>query len=217
MSLSRPNGTHHALVELLKSGHVQNILTQNVDYLHTKAETPEQHLLELHGTLSKVECMACGDQSVDRHDYQHRIHARNPTWASLLGQGKINPDGDVELPAGVSYDDFDIPPCLHCSSVKMKPKVVFFGENIQASVTQRAEKFVDECSGMLVIGSSLATYSSFRLARLAHQHSKPVGILTKGATRADGLMQWKAEVGCTAVLESVLENLIGPFFKNMNK
>ncbi|KAI8883660.1 DHS-like NAD/FAD-binding domain-containing protein [Backusella circina FSU 941] len=215
MSLSKPNGTHHALVQLLEHGYIQNILTQNVDHLHTKAGTPNHHLLELHGTLYKVECMECGDQTADRNHYQHRIHARNPNWANLLGQGKINPDGDVELPDGVSYNDFDIPPCLHCNSIKMKPKVVFFGENIKPAVTQRAEQFVDDCSAILVIGSSLATYSSFRLARLGHQHNKPVGILTKGATRADGLMHWKAEVGCTAVLESVLENLIGPFFKKV--
>ncbi|OAD06723.1 hypothetical protein MUCCIDRAFT_186492 [Mucor lusitanicus CBS 277.49] len=209
MSESQPNATHDILKKLVDHGYVQNIITQNVDNLHTKAGTPERHLLELHGTLYKVECMECGDTSADRSLYQHRIHARNPSWKAMIGKGKINPDGDVELPPGASYDEFDIPPCLHCGSQKMKPKVVFFGENIKHPVTDQAEKFIRASSAVLVIGSSLATYSSYRLLRLAHQLHKPIGIVTKGPTRADSLMQWKGEVGCSPVLTMVYKNLIG--------
>lgn len=209
MSESQPNATHDILKKLIDHGYLQNIITQNVDHLHTKAGTPDQHLLELHGTLYKVECMDCGDTSADRNLYQHRLHARNPSWKAMIGKGKINPDGDVELPPGASYDAFDIPPCLHCGSQKMKPKVVFFGENIKRPVTDQAEKFVRDSSAVLVIGSSLATYSSYRLLRLAHQLHKPIGIVTKGPTRADSLMQWKGQVGCSPVLTMVHKNLIG--------
>lgn len=209
MSESLPNATHDALKKFVDHGYIQNIITQNVDNLHTKAGTPDRSLLELHGTLYKVECMDCGDTSADRNLYQHRIHARNPSWNDMIGKGKINPDGDVELPKGASYDEFDIPPCLHCGSQKMKPKVVFFGENIKHQVTDQAEKFIQDSSAVLVIGSSLATYSSYRLLRLANQLNKPIGIVTKGPTRADNLMQWKGEVGCSPVLTMVYSNLIG--------
>ncbi|CEP14171.1 hypothetical protein [Parasitella parasitica] len=209
MSESLPNTSHDILKSLIDDGYIQNIITQNVDNLHTKAGTPEKNLLELHGTLYKVECMDCGDASVDRDMYQHRIHARNPSWQEMIGKSRLNPDGDVELPEGTSYDDFDIPHCLRCGSQKMKPKVVFFGENIKRPVTNQAEKFVRDSSAVLVIGSSLATYSSYRLLRLANQSNKPIGILTKGPTRADSLMQWKGEAGCSPVLALLYSNLIG--------
>lgn len=211
MSEALPNDTHYILKKLLvDEGYIQNIITQNVDHLHSKAGTPPDRLLELHGTLYKVECMNCGDVNADRTLYQHRIHARNSQkWGELVVKN-INPDGDVELPQGVSYDDFDIPPCLNCNSKKTKPKVVFFGENIKHHITDQAEKFVRDASAVVIIGSSLATYSSYRLIRQANQSNKPIGIITKGPTRADNLMNWKAEVGCTPVLKKLYSNLIGP-------
>ncbi|KAI9483213.1 MAG: DHS-like NAD/FAD-binding domain-containing protein [Benjaminiella poitrasii] len=213
MSEALPNVSHHILTKLItEQPYIQNIITQNVDHLHSKSNTPDDRLLELHGTLYRVECIDCGEASADRNLYQHRIHARNPVWSEFsLGNReiKINPDGDVELPAGTSYDNFDIPPCLSCGSQKMKPKVVFFGENIKPFVTQQAERFVESASAVLVLGSSLATYSSYRLVRLAHQANKPIGIVTKGPTRADNLISWKGEVGCTPVLTKLYSNLIG--------
>lgn len=206
MNQALPNATHDTL-KLLMKDYVQNIITQNVDHLHSKAGTPQDRVLELHGTLHKVECMDCGDSNADRNLYQNRIHARNPDWSDMIGKGKVNPDGDVELPTGVSYNDFDIPPCLNCGSLKMKPKVVFFGENIKPHVTQQAEKFVNDSSAMVIIGSSLATYSSYRLIRMAHLLNKPIGIITKGPTRADGIMSWKGEVGCTPVLTQLYSHL----------
>lgn len=209
MASALPNESHHILKSLMDSGYVQNIITQNVDNLHVKASTRRERLLELHGTLQKVECMDCGETHVDRNGYQNRIHARNPSWGELIGKGKINPDGDVELPNGVSYDDFDIPPCLSCGSVKMKPNVVFFGENIKKTTTKRAEDCVDESTAVLVLGTSLATYSAYKLIRQASLLNKEIGIITKGPTRADNLMDWKGQVGCTPVLKSLF-NLIGP-------
>lgn len=210
MSQALPN-TSHDILKSLTPNYIQHIITQNVDNLHTKAKTPDDKLLELHGTLYKVECMDCGESNIDRDQYQHRINARNPGWSDMLGKGKINPDGDVELPEGVSYNDFDIPPCPCCGSLKMKPKVVFFGENIKPFVTEKAEQFVNQSSAVVVVGSSLATYSAYRLLRIAHQNHKPIGIITKGPTRADALMEWKGEVGCTPVLTKLYSNLIGPF------
>jgi NAD-dependent deacetylase sirtuin 4 len=209
MASALPNESHHILKSLTMNGYIQNIITQNVDNLHVKALTPKDKLIELHGTLQKVECMNCGESNVDRNLYQNRIHARNPSWGELIGKGNINPDGDVELPNGISYDDFDIPPCLSCGSLKMKPNVVFFGENIKKITTKKAEEYVNDSTAILVLGTSLATYSSYKLIRQANILNKQIGIITKGPTRADNLMDWKGQVGCTPVLKSLF-NLIGP-------
>ncbi|KAG0168878.1 hypothetical protein DFQ28_004365 [Apophysomyces sp. BC1034] len=197
MSRAQPNGTHHALAWLLGHHHIGHIITQNVDNLHFVADTPRDHVLELHGTLRRVECLGCG-ATTDRDKYQHRLNARNPAWVayqrSLKGQmPKVNPDGDVELPGEVSYENFDIPPC----------------RNIDPSTTEMADKLVQKFGAVLVIGSSLATYSSFRLVRLAETLGKPIGILNMGPTRADVLASWKIELGCTTVLEQVRARLDG--------
>jgi len=44
----------------------------------------------------------------------------------------------------------------------MKPNVVFFGESISEEVKNRAFKAVEASSQLLILGTSLATYSAFR-------------------------------------------------------
>jgi len=46
---------------------------------------------------------------------------------------------------------------------------------------------VEECDRLLVIGTTLATYSAFRIVKHALELKKPVFILNTGPTRADGL------------------------------
>ena len=67
--------------------------------------------------------------------------------------------------------------------------------------------------GLLVLGSTLAVHSSFRLARLAVKEGRPLGIITFGQTRADDLIGSgvtsagrvsKAEASASAVLEHLL-------------
>lgn len=53
-----PNPGHHALVELERRGLLSLVVTQNVDGLHRAAGS--RALVEAHGTLADVECLACG-------------------------------------------------------------------------------------------------------------------------------------------------------------
>ncbi|KAI8149988.1 DHS-like NAD/FAD-binding domain-containing protein [Fennellomyces sp. T-0311] len=210
MAKARPNPTHTILSWMMDNNYVADLITQNVDNLHRAAATqPNERIVELHGTLFQVECLDC-HTTIPREDFQRRLFARNPSWASLLPEKpKINPDGDVELPEHMSYATFDIPPCTNCTSRRMKPQVVFFGENIKAHVTSEAEAMVRRSEAVLVVGSSLATYSSYRLVRLASELNKPVGIICNGNTRADALASWKVAMGCTPVLQRVQQQLQG--------
>jgi NAD-dependent deacetylase len=54
----RPNGAHHALVELERRGVVEAVVTQNIDGLHRAAGTRD--LIEVHGTIGTSSCLACG-------------------------------------------------------------------------------------------------------------------------------------------------------------
>jgi NAD-dependent deacetylase len=55
-----PNGAHVALAELERRGHLDAVVTQNIDMLHRRAGTRE--LIEVHGTIESSSCLACGDR-----------------------------------------------------------------------------------------------------------------------------------------------------------
>jgi NAD-dependent deacetylase len=52
-----PNPAHFALAELQKHGHIQAIVTQNIDMLHQKAGS--ECVIEMHGTLRTLTCSQC--------------------------------------------------------------------------------------------------------------------------------------------------------------
>jgi NAD-dependent deacetylase len=57
-----PNDGHRALVELERKGHLDTLITQNVDSLHHKAGTSLERLVEIHGTMRDYQCLDCGDR-----------------------------------------------------------------------------------------------------------------------------------------------------------
>ncbi len=79
ISAARHNTVHHAIVKLERAEKVIMVLTQNVDGLHSLAGTSPDHLIELHGTNSYVECQSChwrGDPKP--HLEYFRIHRKTP-------------------------------------------------------------------------------------------------------------------------------------------
>ena len=55
---AKPNRAHFALADLEKRGKLQAVITQNIDGLHQQAGS--QNVLELHGTVLRNSCPACG-------------------------------------------------------------------------------------------------------------------------------------------------------------
>lgn len=124
---------------------------------------------------------------------------------------KTNPDGDVDLP-DAPYTTFRYPPCPKCLSHPpvqpdghkhvvevdaegawslpstggiLKPAVVMFGESIAGSVKTAAEQAVDSAGKLLVLGTSLATYSAWRLAKRANDRGMPIAIINMGGVRGE--------------------------------
>lgn len=58
-----PNAGHLAIVELERRAKLHALVTQNVDGLHQKAGTSPERVIEIHGTLHEVMCMACDDRA----------------------------------------------------------------------------------------------------------------------------------------------------------
>jgi NAD-dependent protein deacetylase/lipoamidase len=57
---AQPNAGHRALVDLERSGRLHALVTQNIDGLHQLAGSSPEKVIEIHGTLTLVECLDCG-------------------------------------------------------------------------------------------------------------------------------------------------------------
>ena len=58
---AEPGPGHLALAALERAGKVDTLITQNIDGLHQAAGTSDEVIIEIHGTLRQVTCMACGE------------------------------------------------------------------------------------------------------------------------------------------------------------
>ncbi|KAG0006870.1 NAD-dependent protein lipoamidase sirtuin-4 [Modicella reniformis] len=206
-------------------GYVRTLITQNVDGLHQKAGTKD--IIELHGTLHRVKCMSCGHER-DRSEFQQILADLNPNWNEMIQSNttsslysRMNADGDVELnTAGqqdlhsknlrqriLDYHTFQYPTCSNCGSGHYKPSVVFFGENVPKAVKERSMQTVLEADGLLVVGTSLATYSAFRLVKLAKDAGIPIALINLGYSRGDALADLRYDESSTHLLKAVANEL----------
>jgi NAD-dependent deacetylase len=60
---AQPNAGHRALVALERRGTLELLVTQNVDGLHQRAGSSPERVVEIHGTMREVTCMACGQRA----------------------------------------------------------------------------------------------------------------------------------------------------------
>jgi NAD-dependent SIR2 family protein deacetylase len=191
-----PGPAHIALAQLEARGHITHVITQNVDRLHHAAGS--RNVIELHGALAEVICLACGELE-HRDDYQARLRDANPWWTPA--DSTIAPDGDASVPedavAGVA-----VPGCLRCAGT-LKPRVVFFGDNVPRDVVDEAFARVDSCDVLLVAGTSLAVFSGYRFLRRAVERRIPIAIVNRGPVRGEEHATIKIEASTGAVLEEL--------------
>jgi NAD-dependent deacetylase sirtuin 4 len=203
-----PNAGHRALATLERAGVVAHVITQNVDRLHRKSG--QVRVTELHGALAEVACLACGVLE-DRDALQARILLLNPGFtardAALAAVAAIAPDGDAEL-SPERIDRFVIPACAHCDGV-LKPRVVFFGDNVPRPVVDEAFKATDAADVLLVVGSSLAVFSGYRFLRRAVERSIPIAIINRGPVRGEEHAALKLEEGTGATLDALARQFDG--------
>jgi NAD-dependent SIR2 family protein deacetylase len=196
MARARANAAHHALAALEAASALTGLITQNVDGLHQQAG--HRHVIDLHGRLAEVVCLDCGSRT-PRADLQCELENRN-RW--LLGAAApAAPDGDADLA------DFHVPDCRACGG-PLKPDVVFYGDSVPRERVAQAYAMVEEADALLVVGSSLMVFSSFRFCRHAHARGIPIVAINRGVTRADAMLALKVEEDCTSVLPE-LARLLG--------
>ncbi|KAE8392707.1 DHS-like NAD/FAD-binding domain-containing protein [Aspergillus alliaceus] len=149
---------------------------------------------------------------------------------------KLNPDGDVDL-AEAPYSAFRYPPCPTClerpprlrdgtsgrvevemdgawspssTAGVLKPAVIMFGENIRPAVKTVAEEAIDDAGRLLILGSSLATFSAWRLVERAHKRGMPIGIINIGGVRNESILFGRIEQDSPHIRCSLNSDLILP-------
>lgn len=61
-AMAQPGRGHYALANLVSSGRVDAIITQNIDNLHQLSGVPDDRIIELHGNGTYATCLACGER-----------------------------------------------------------------------------------------------------------------------------------------------------------
>ena len=124
---------------------------------------------------------------------------------------RSNPDGDIDVP-DAPYTTFRYPACPTCLSHPppqpdgskgvvevdddgawqpsssggiLKPAVIMFGESINDRVKLAADEAIDGAGRLLVLATSLATYSAWRLAKKAKDRGMPIAIVNMGGVRGE--------------------------------
>ncbi|MGH8234450.1 MAG: NAD-dependent protein deacetylase [Rhodanobacteraceae bacterium] len=195
---ARPSDAHVALAQLEKMGRINGLVTQNVDRLHQRAGS--RNVIDLHGRLDVVRCLANGHR-FDREAFQSRLREVNPDWD--MASARIAPDGDADV-EGVDFGAFHVPVCGVCGGM-LKPDVVFYGESVPRETGMAALAAVESSDGVLVVGSSLMVWSSFRLVRAAVARGIPVVAVNRGRTRGDDLLAFKIDAECGVVLSAAID------------
>jgi NAD-dependent SIR2 family protein deacetylase len=196
---ARPNAGHAALQDLRSRGLVSGIVTQNVDGLHAAAGTEDA--VELHGALRETICLECGFL-LSREALQRELERLN---SELIAETvELAPDGDVDIDDTL-LENFRLRDC-ECGG-RLKPHVVFFGENVPRPRVERALGLVERARALLVVGSSLTVWSGFRFVRAAAERGQPVAILSLGPTRGDSCANLRIEAAAGVTLSELRSRL----------
>ncbi len=153
--LAQPNPAHLAIAALEKLVPKFTLITQNVDDLHERAGSTE--VIHLHGSLHQPRCFACG-----------RPHAFPP-----------------EIPDEPEGGRLLAPPlCTQCGG-RVRPGVVWVGEELPDLAWRQAEAAVGACDLLFSVGTSAMVFPAANLPIQASDHGAAVAQVNPVSTRLD--------------------------------
>jgi NAD-dependent SIR2 family protein deacetylase len=197
---AQPNAAHLALAEIEERGHIELLITQNVDRLHQRAGS--RNVIDLHGRVDLVRCLACATMH-NRDAIQALLEQKNQ-WPYLSQQTR-RPDGDMEIPEE-TLRQLALPQCHLCAGVLM-PDVVFFGGTVPTERVNTCLDALERADALIAIGSSLMVFSGYRFCRRASQLGKAIAIINPGVTRADDLAQLRCRSPAGPLLTQTIAHL----------
>lgn len=183
IAAARPNVGHAALVELLRLGKLQHLISQNVDGLHLLSGIPAEHLSELHGNSRLMKCLAC-DQ-------------RYPLAAVGWDRRRLGPGYRTQRPHP------DQPPCPACGG-RLISSIINFGDAMPERETDAAYAHSEVADLFFVIGSSLMVSPANEMPELAVERGARLIILNRGETPLDHLAHLRISDGISEVLPDIV-------------
>ena len=154
-----PGPVHVALKRLEDAGHLDGIITQNIDMLHQKAGSSKVY--EVHGSPVMHYCRNCGDTK---------------TFGEIMAMIEAN-GGTTAL--GDPY----VPRCK-CGGA-YKPAITFFGEALPEEAFVASQSLAIRADVMLVLGTSLTVFPAAGLPRLTLQKGGKLIIVNAQPTSLD--------------------------------
>ena len=95
-----------------------------------------------------------------------------------------------------------------CSGL-LKPNVVFYGSTVNKEIVNYLSQSFTKAKALLVIGTSLMVYSSFRFCKYASENQIPIACINQGLTRGDdNLFSLKVGGDCSEVLNQLVGCLL---------
>lgn len=175
---AKPNLAHLSIPWLANAGWDVSVVTQNIDDLHERAESSA--VVHLHGSLMDVKCFAC-----------HR-------------PAKVTP-AQLEVPEEGQF--IEPPRCARCNG-KLRPGVVWFGENLPEDAWRSAVQLVKSCDLLISVGTSgvvMPAASIPDMALAAGATVIHVNLEDVGLDGADQIML----IGCAGVVLPALLRAVG--------
>jgi len=172
---ARPNAAHRAIHQLSDSGRSVTVVTQNVDDLHERAGN--QNVVHLHGSLMLPKCFAC-----------HRFVAEPLLFAIIPAEGAL----------------IEPPRCLRCNG-RLRPGLVWFGENLPPGTWKAASQAARQCDVLLSVGTSGVVRPAADLPDIALAS----GAMVIHVNTLDVSMSGPNEIMLIGPAEKVLPHLIG--------
>lgn len=155
---AEPNRGHFALTRLETRRKLHLLITQNVDGLHHAAGSNPERIVEIHGTLREVVCMAPGcSYVVPMQEALNRVR---------LGE--------------------DDPPCPDCGGI-LKSATISFGQDLVYDDLVRAQAAAEACDLLLAVGTTLAVYPIANVVPVAKRRGASVVIVNGSPTEMDHL------------------------------
>lgn len=144
-----PNPTtfHYFLRLLEKHDLLLRCYTQNIDGLEIFAGLSKDKMVNCHGVLSPCHCLDC---------------RKEVPLAYCLNAIRSNIAQDLK-----DYQQAVVPICPFCHHNRVKPDVVFFGENLPRSFSQYRTDF-PQCDLLIVAGTSLEVSPASELPSMVH-------------------------------------------------
>jgi len=85
----------------------------------------------------------------------------------------------------------------------LKPDIVFFGDNVPHDKVQNVKANVESLDALLILGTTLTTFSAYRIVLQAVDAKKSIAIVNIGKTRADELINLRIEGRCGDILSKI--------------